>query len=189
MNKHFALPGLLLFVLSNTAQAGSPGTPYPPTLVGSSKTTNKGYAGLRWDIPGELAPALILGVRRAKVETDGDTKGADMSFALSLAGGVKLGKLRLKGFTGKDDHQWELGGGYDFLTSGLFFGPSINFPNVNLGADWQAVSGLKANVMLHTVGDYDEPAAIPTCLPGDTYQPNSDQCTGSTGTGGGNGNT
>lgn len=177
MNKKFALPALLFFLLANTAQAGIPlPSTYSPTLVGTSKTSNKGYAGLRWDIPGELAPALVLGVRRAKVESDGDTQGGDVSFALSLAGGVKPGKLRLKGFTGQENYQWELGGGYDFSAKEVFFGPSINFPYVNLGADWLANLGLKPYVMLHTMDGYNEPAATPTCDVGDTYNPTSGLC-------------
>ena len=177
MNKNFALPVLMLFLLANAATAGSPlPSTYSPTLVGTSKTSNKGYAGLRWDIPGELAPALVLGVRRAKVESDGDTQGGDISFSMSLAGGVKPGKLRLKGFTGQENYQWELGGGYDFSAKGVFFGPSINFPYVNLGADWQPGLGLKAYGMLHTLDGYNEPGATPTCNAGGTYNSTSGLC-------------
>lgn len=167
------LAGLLV---SQSVLAGVPVSTYPPTLTGNSKTDTKGYAGLRWDLPGTLAPDLVLGVRRAKTESDGDVSGGDASFAFSLAGGVKPGKLRLKGFSGDTNHQWELGGGYNLNGQGFFFGPSVNFPHFTLGADYQPGPGLNGYGMLHTLGKPKKPNATPTCDPGDTYNPGSGLC-------------
>ena len=177
MNHKLAVAPLLFFVLTGAAYAGISGpSTYGPTLIGNSKTSTKAYAGLNWEIPGNIAPALVLGVRRAKVESDGDTQGGDLSFSMALAGGVKPGKLRLKGFTGQENYQGELGGGYDFSNNGFFFGPSVNFPYVNVGADWQPNAGLKFYGMLHTVGKYKEPAATPSCDPGDFYNSGTGLC-------------
>jgi hypothetical protein len=128
----------------------------------ADKTVNRGYAGLKWDIPGPLAPTLVVGVRRAKVESDGDTSGADLSFGLSFAGGVKPEKLRLKGFMGKERVQGEIGVGWDFAAASFFAGPSVNFPYVNLGVDWLSSSGLKPYALIHTMGKYDKPVGSTT---------------------------
>lgn len=149
---------------------------YAPTLIGNDKTDTKGYAGLRWDLPGTLAPSLVVGVRRAKTQSDGDSNGGDLSYAATFANGAIVpGKLRLKGFSGDTNHQWELGGGYDFGGKSFFAGPSVNFPHFTAGADFQS-AGLNGYGLVHTVGKPDTPAATPTCNPGDTYNTGTGLC-------------
>jgi hypothetical protein len=161
--------------LSGTALAGV--STYAPTMVGASKTDTKAYAGLRWDVPGGMAPAaLVIGVRKAKVKSNGDTDGADASMAFSFQGGVKAEKFRVKGFTGDSSLQWELGAGYNFSTPGLFFGPSANVPYLNIGADYQPGQGLNGLIMPNTLGEPKIPTATPTCNTGDTYNPTSGLC-------------
>lgn len=141
---------------------------YAPTLVGGGdETDTRGYVGLLWDVPGPLAPSLILGVRRAKTDQDGDTRGADLSMEFRFAGGFAPGKLRLKGFKGDTDLQWELGAGYDFAGASLFAGPGLTIPHATFGLDVQN-GGLNGYGMIHTFGEPDEPGAgTPTCDPGD----------------------
>lgn len=170
-------PLALAATFASAAQAGSVST-YPPTLVGGGdRTETKGYAGLNWDLPGGLVPSVVVGVRRAKIDSDGDTRGGDLSFSVGLAGGTATpAKLRLKGFAGDTNHQWELGGGYNFASGGFFAGPSVTFPHFTLGADWQA-SGLNGYGIVHTWGEPDQPApATPTCNPGDTYNAGTGLC-------------
>jgi hypothetical protein len=172
-----ALSLLAGLMVAHGAFAGIP-VGYAPTLVGTKNTDTKGYAGLRWDLPGTLAPELVVGVRRARIKSNGDVSGGDASFAISLFDGIKPGKLRLKGFTGDTNHQWELGGGYDFAHSGYFFGPSINFPHFTLGADYQPGAGLNGFAMPHTLGEPNQPSATPTCPSGGTYNSTSGLCEG-----------
>jgi hypothetical protein len=144
-------------VLSSGAFAGKAPPPPPPapassTVTPGDSTRNKIYAGLKWDLPGPLAPSLVVGVRHAKTQSDGDTHGADLSMAFSFINGVKPGKLRLKAFTGNRDVQGELGGGFDFTANALFVGPSVNVPHVTLGIDWLLGTGLQPYGIIHTVG-------------------------------------
>jgi len=174
--KRASVPLLLAgLMLSGATLAGF--TTYAPTMVGNSKTDTKAYAGLRWDIPGTFVPAaLVVGVRQAKAKSNGDVTGVDASMAIAIAGGVKPDKLRLKGFTGDTSSQWELGAGYNFNTPGFFFGPSLNIPNLTVGADYQPGAGLKGYIMPHTLGKQKTPAATPTCNTGDTYNSTTGLC-------------
>lgn len=154
-------------------------SPYAPTLVGGGdETETQGYVGLRWDIPGPLAPSLILGVRRAKTDQDDDTRGADLSMAFRFAGGFAPEKLRFKGFKGDTDLQGELGVGYDFATGSLFAGPSLTIPYATFGLDVQN-RGLHGYGIVHSFGKPDEPGAgTPTCPndPGDLFNPATGLC-------------
>ena len=153
-------------LLSHSAFAGKAPPPIPPapgttTTIPTDQTRNRVYAGLKWDLPGPLAPALIVGVRRAKTESDSnDTHGADLSIAFAIFQGFKPGKLRLKLFAGNRDVQGELGGGFDFAGNAFFVGGSVNVPFVTLGVDWSFGGGLQPYGMLHTHGKPRKPQPI-----------------------------
>lgn len=182
--KQFAL-AVFGFALCQTALAGIVGVPPTTTTTfvpgTSSDTQTKAYAGLRWDLGGTLMPALVLGVRQTKVKRDGNTSGADISLALLFTGGVGIEKLRLKGFSGKEGFQGELGGGYSFSGKSFFVGGGGNGPYFNLGVDWLPGVGLTPSVMLHTEGKYDKPTGgtnvtTQTCPPGTVLNPGTGLC-------------
>lgn len=145
--------------VSAAAYAGKgPPPPLPGPVTTATTTPTQAhktsvYGGLKWDLPGPLAPQLVVGVRHAKTQSDGDTFGVDFSFAFFFfESGFKPGKLRLKGFTGNEHVQGEIGAGWDFSKGAFFAGPSVNIPYVNLGVDWVLGSGLQPYGMIHTFG-------------------------------------
>src|SRR3954468_22716584 len=106
--------GWLLSAGAYAAKAPPPPPPAPGTTSTTTTTTNHAsrdtvYAGLKWELPGPLAPSLVLGVRHAQTQSDNDVHGVDVSMAFAVFGGFKPGKLRVKGFIGNRDIQGELG--------------------------------------------------------------------------------
>jgi len=169
--KSRAFVALAVVLLSHSAFAGKAPPPPPPapattTTIPTEQTRNRIYAGLKWDMPGPLAPQLVVAIRRAKTESDGDTKGADLSMAFAIFDGFKPGKLRLKFFIGSRDVQGEVGGGFDFARNAFFGGPSVNGPFVNLGVDWSTGGGLQPYGMIHSHGKPRRPAVITTTTGG-----------------------
>lgn len=156
--KKSALAVALLSTL--TASAVFAGDPIPVSPVSTSKTETRAYAGLNWTLGGGATPALVLGVFRAKVESDGDTQGGNLAFHINLAGGVKPGKLKLGYLNGKEDIQGELGIGYDFLKNAPLLGLGINAPYVNAGVDAYMNPGFVPYGTLHTQGEFDKPNPI-----------------------------
>ena len=148
--------GLLISQVT-LAGVGPPPPPPPPPPAGgavvlpSDTTRTRFYAGLQWDLPGPLAPSLVLALRRIKEQADGDKRGFDLSYSFALFNGFKPGKLRLKAFSGGEDFQGELGGGYDFGAGGFFVGPSVNGPHVAAGVDWLLGAGLQPYGMISTL--------------------------------------
>lgn len=129
------------------------------TSTGStSKNNTNAYAGLNWSMGGSWTPAVVLGVFRTHVKSDGDTQGANLAFHLNLAGGIKPGKLKLSYINGKDNIQGELGVGYDFMRSAPLLGIGLNGPFVAAGVDGYLSHGLVPYVTLQSQGKFSKPA-------------------------------
>jgi hypothetical protein len=150
-----------LALVSSSALAGK----FPPlyslvtTTSGStSKNNTNAYAGLNWSLGSTWTPALVLGVFRTKVKSDGDTQGANLSFHLNFAGGVKPGKLKLSYLNGKDNLQGELGVGYDFIRSAPLLGLGLNGPFVAAGVDGYLSHGVVPYVTLQSQGKFSKPS-------------------------------
>lgn len=104
------------------------------TGISQSSIHNSIYAALKWTFGESFKPEAILGYRHAKVDSSGDTDGADLSISAKLVNGLELGKFRAKYFNGNDDVQGEVGGGFDF-NKGFFTGIGVHAPYSNLGID------------------------------------------------------
>ena len=127
--------------------------------VGAGSTTEtRGYVGLKWNLEGGKAPALVLGAVRAKVQANGDVKGADLSFTLNLAGGVKPAAVKLNFMKGKDTLQAEAGVGYDFVKLHPLFGLGANGPFLNGGVDFYN-GGYDPFLGLTTLKRFDKPTS------------------------------
>lgn len=149
--------GILASFAALAGKAPPPPPPPPPAPAATPAVTptdvnrTRFYAGLKWDLPGPLAPELVLALRRIREQPDGDKRGFDVSFAFSFFKGFQPGKIRLKAFSGSSDTQAEAGGGYDLVTGKFFVGPSVNLPHVNLGLDWLIGGGLQPYGMINTL--------------------------------------
>jgi hypothetical protein len=152
-----------LALASSSALAGKAPPPSFYSLVtttsgSTSKNNTNAYAGLNWSMGGSWTPALVLGVFRTKVKSDGDTQGANLSFHLNFAGGVKPGKLKLSYLNGKDNLQGELGVGYDFIRSAPLLGLGLNGPFVAAGVDGYLSQGIVPYVTLQSQGKFSKPS-------------------------------
>ena len=167
LKNNIALLGFFAMLPASMALAGFIAPP-PPTVttIGASKdTVNRGYAGLKWTLGQGLTPAVVVGLRRATVKSNGDTRGGDISFSFNLAGGPKPDKLRVKYFDGREKVQGEVGAGYDF-SKGVFAGIGVQGPYANLGVDYLFTQGARWEpfFMLNTLKKYDKPSGGTTTL-------------------------
>lgn len=177
MKKSLVSTALLLSLFAGAvAHAGT--TILPPTAVttGNSKTDTKAYVGLNWSLGGGPVPAVVLGVFNTKVKSNGDTTGANLSFQLNVAGGIKPGKLKLSYLNGQEDLQGEIGLGYDFgKTAPLLFG-GLNAPHVALGVDGYLNYSLVPYLTVHSQGDFNKPAPTTRYYCGATEVTSSTNC-------------
>lgn len=168
---NIALLGFVAILPASVALAGfAPPPPTVPATVtttgGSAKdTVNRGYLGLKWTLGKGTTPAVVVGVRRAIVKSNGDTQGGDISFSFNLAGGPSPDKVRVKYFNGQENVQGEVGGGYDFSKGG-FAGIGVQGPFVNLGVDYlfSQASHWEPYFILNTLKKYDKPSGSTTTL-------------------------
>jgi len=152
-----------LALVSSAALAGSFVPPPQYSLVSStsgstSKNNTNAYAGLNWSLGGNWTPALVLGVFRTHVKSDGDTQGANLAFHLNFAGGIKPGKLKLSYLNGKENIQGEIGAGYDFMRSAPLLGLGLNGPFIAAGVDGYLSQGLVPYVTLQSQGKFSKPS-------------------------------
>jgi hypothetical protein len=166
MKKSTLAPILLSTLIGAPAFAGVTGYSLIPATGSTSKTETRAYAGLSWHLGGGATPALVLGVFRTTVKSDGDTSGGNLAFHVNLAGGVKPGKLKLGYLNGKEDFQGEVGVGYDFLKSAALLGLGLNAPYVNAGVDIYGNPGFVPYATLHSQGEFDKPSGTSSqCVP------------------------
>lgn len=156
MKKLFLLFVATLFITSG-AYAGTPlNYDLVTATAGSSKKTdNQAYAGLTWTW-GELTPSAVIGFSHGRVESDGDTQGANASMSINFLNGIQLGKIKLTYLNGKEDFQGEAGVGYDFLASSFLIPVGINIPHVAAGIDVYSTN-ITPYIMLHTRDEFDKP--------------------------------
>jgi hypothetical protein len=135
----------------------------------TSKNNTNAYAGLNWSIGGSWTPAVVLGVYRTHVKSDGDTQGANLAFHLNLAGGIAPGKLKLSYLNGKENIQGELGVGYNFMRSAPVISLGLNGPFVAAGVDGYLNQDLVPYITLQSQGKFSKPsyknATTTTCTP------------------------
>ena len=120
----------------------------------NTKSDNNLYAALKWEIGGNPTPEVVLGLRKAEIDSSGDVRGNDISLTFNLIGEKQFKQTRLKSFNGHEAVQTEISLGYD-LAGGLFFGPGVNAPHINLGLDFYPVKKQVKNYFyLHTIQKY-----------------------------------
>lgn len=179
MKKSTPALALLSALTAFPAFAGTVGYSLIPGTGATSETKTRAYAGLNWSLGGGTTPALVLGVFRTKVKSDGDTSGGNLAFHVNLAGGIKPGKLKLSYLNGKEDIQGEVGVGYDFLKGEPLLGVGINGPHISAGVDAYANPGFVPYFTLHSKGEFDKPSGTSSqCVPDNTTASYSDpDCT------------
>ncbi len=161
MKKSTLALALALALASSSALAGKSPPLYSlvnTTSGSTSKNNTNAYAGLNWSLGSSWTPALVLGVFHTKVKSDGDTQGANLSFHLNLAGGIKPGKLKLSYLNGKEKLQGELGIGYDFIRSAPLLGLGLNGPFVAAGVDGYLSHGVVPYITLQSQGKFSKPS-------------------------------
>jgi hypothetical protein len=158
MKKSTLALALLSALTASAVFAGNTGYNLIPGAGATSETKTRAYVGLNWNLGGGTTPALVLGVFRTKVKSDGDTSGGNLAFHVNLAGGIKPGKLKLGYLNGKEDFQGEVGVGYDFLKNAPLLGVGVNAPHVSAGVDAYANPGFVPHFTLHGKGEFDMPS-------------------------------
>ncbi|MBQ0725588.1 MAG: hypothetical protein KBT51_09355 [Cycloclasticus sp.] len=173
MNKLFLI--LLLGFVSVAANAGEVMVVVPPSYTSDTDTDDSVYAGLKWTLNKGTKPEVVVGYRHARVKSNGDVDGGDLSFSFTLLDGFKPGKIRTKYFDGKEKAQGEVSVGYDFA-NGLFVGAGAKAPYSNLGVDYllSADNPWEAYFILDTLKEYDVPRKKANCPEGYTF--NSGTC-------------
>lgn len=153
MNKSAIALALGLAIASSSAFAGKIArySLVTTTTAGNAtKTNTNAYAGLNWTLGSGWTPAVVLGLFHTRVKTDGETEGANLTFRLNLAGGIKPGPLKLSYLYGKEYAQGELGVGYDFTRWAPLLSLGANGPFISGGVDAYLKHGFVPYINLHT---------------------------------------
>lgn len=159
MKKSAISLAIAVALASSSALAGvNTYSPITTTTGSASKNNTNAYAGLNWSVGGSWTPAVVLGVFRTHVKSDGDTQGANLAFHLNLAGGVKPGKLKLSYLNGKENIQGEIGAGFDFIRSAPLLGLGLNGPFVAAGFDSYLSQGVVPYATLQSQGKFSKPS-------------------------------
>lgn len=174
MNKLFLI--LILSLVSIAANAGEI-LPVVPTHTSVTDSDNSVYAGLKWTLNKGTKPEVVVGYRNARVKSNGDVHGGDLSFSFTLLDGFKPGKIRTKYFDGKEKAQGEVSVGYDFA-NGLFVGAGAKAPYSNLGVDYllSADNPWEAYFILDTLNEYDKPNKKANCPADHTFNSETGLC-------------
>lgn len=158
MKRSILTLAIALTVASSAALAGGPTYSWVGSnTTGGTKTNTNAYAGLNWNLGGGWTPSVVLGVFNTRVKSDGDTEGANLTFHLNLAGGVKPGKIKLSYLNGKEDIQGELGIGFDFMRSAPLLGLGVNAPYIAAGVDGYLNGNIVPFATLHSQGKFKKP--------------------------------
>jgi hypothetical protein len=154
---------VLFYFTASTAFAGKSAAIFD--FVGNSSASRHDtdcYVGIK-ALFGELKdPRALVGCRQAKIKSNNDVNGFDISISAKFLNGFDLEKLRLKGFSGNTSTQAEAGGGYDFNKKAPFVGLSAKAPYSTFGIDVLPKDGLELKnlepyMQLDTVGKYRKP--------------------------------
>lgn len=165
MNKSAVALAIALSVASSAALAGkvaSYSLITTTTAGNTTKSNTNAYAGLNWSLGGSWTPALVLGLFHTRVKNNGNTEGANLSFRINLAGGIKPGPLKLSYLNGKENFQGEVGVGYDFMRWAPLISLGANGPFIGGGVDGYLNHGIVPYVNLHSQDRFKKPTASST---------------------------
>jgi hypothetical protein len=147
-----------LAMTSTTALAGGHTYSLVGTGNGGTKTNTNAYAGLNWTLGGSWTPAVVVGVFRTRVKSDGDTEGANLALHINLTGGIKPGKLKLSYLNGQNDIQGAVGFGYDFARGAPLLTVGANGPFIGAGIDGLLNIGVEPYLNIHTQDRFKKPS-------------------------------
>ena len=168
---------LLITLIPLSANAGIGPAPII-TSPSTSTTDNHVYAGLKWTLGESMTPKAVVGFNHARIDSNGDTDGADISFSFGFVNGLQADTLRAKYFDGQESLQGEVGAGFDF-THGFFVGLGAKAPFINIGADYIFTSNPRWQpyFILDTQKKHDKPKKRQslTCPPNSTLI-NNERC-------------
>ena len=132
-----------LATLGVIATQSATAAPYQPlctsTYSSSSRTDNRIYAGLSWQLNGSngFVPDIIFGARSLNVNSDNAVSGADFNLRLNLKKDISLDSMRLSYVGGSRNLLGNAGLGYSFINSGIFATAAAQSAYSRLGADYQ----------------------------------------------------
>jgi len=153
---------ITLSLIAATAFADN-GWPATKPSIATKQTDNKFYAGLNWAIGGSFTPQLLFGFRSAKVSSNGDVYGNDVSMSVRLDK-FGPGKLKLAYFDGTQNVQGEAGLGYDFASNQFLGGFGLHGPHINGGLDYLFGGKFEPYLGIDSIGRYNKPSV--TCPSG-----------------------
>lgn len=160
--------------LASPAWAGKGGSPVTPTFSKATKSDNKAYLGIQWDMNVRNSATVVLGYRSAKVSSDDKVHGAAAEMTFALTGPMRgPAEFRIKGFDGKRKSQGELGVGYSLLHQAFLLNAGVQGNHVYGGVDYLFGPGFKPYVGLNTIKRYDAVPQSATCPTGYTLVGNT----------------
>ena len=127
-------------VIANQAATAGPIVPgCTNSYSTSSRTDNRIYAGLSWQLNGSngFVPDIIFGARSLNVNSDNAVSGADFNLRLNIKKDISLDSMRLSYVGGSRDLLGNAGLGYSFTNSGIFATAAAQSAYSRLGADYQ----------------------------------------------------
>ncbi len=109
------------------------------TYSSSSRTDNRIYAGLSWQLNGSngFVPDIIFGARSLNVNSDNAVSGADFNIRLLIKKDVSLDSVKLSYVGGSRNLLGNAGLGYSFTNTGIFATAAAQSAFSRLGADYQ----------------------------------------------------
>lgn len=97
------------------------------------------YVGLVWEIKGfetNLAPSIVVGVRRTEGNKSGDVKGIDLNIRFSTNNGVEIESTRFMLLTGKPKELAQLGAGYSHVHKSMIAIGSYQLSHLRFTTDY-----------------------------------------------------
>ena len=129
--------GLLGLIASQNASAVPPSC--STTYSSASRTDNRVYAGLSWELNGSngLIPDLVLGARSLNVNSSNSVNGADLNMRIRYKNDISFDSVRLAYVGGSRNILGNAGLGYSLTNNDVFATAAAQSAYSRLGGDYQ----------------------------------------------------
>ena len=109
------------------------------TTSSASRTDNRVYAGLSWELNGSngFIPDLVLGARSLNVNSSNAVNGADLNIRIRYKNDISFDSVRLAYVGGSRDILGNAGLGYSTTNNGVFATAAAQSAYSRLGGDYQ----------------------------------------------------
>ena len=109
------------------------------TYSSASRTDNRVYAGLSWELNGSngFIPDLVLGARSLNVNSSNAVNGADLNIRIRYKDDIRFDSVRLAYVGGSRDILGNAGFGYSLTNNGAFATAAAQSAYSRLGGDYQ----------------------------------------------------